>query len=74
MWITTEGKRSDLKAIKEFGRIIKSLFILTYYDDIKLRQRIEKQLNRIELSNKFGRAVFGMATARPGNGARGWSG
>lgn len=46
------------KAIKEFGRIIKSLFILTYYDDVKLRQRIEKQLNRIELSNKFGNAVF----------------
>jgi len=45
-------------AIKEFGRIIKSIFILTYLDDLKLRQRIEKQLNRIELSNKFGRAVF----------------
>lgn len=46
------------KAIKEFGRIIKSLFILTYLDDMKLRQRIEKQLNRIELSNKFSHAVF----------------
>ena len=46
------------KALKEFGRIIKSLFILTYYDDIKLRQRIEKQLNRIESSNKFAKAVF----------------
>lgn len=46
------------KAIKEFGRIIKSLFILTYLDDMKLRQRIEKQLNRIELSNKFSNAVF----------------
>jgi len=46
------------KAIKEFGRIIKSLFILTYFDDVKLRQRIEKQLNRIELSNKFSNAVF----------------
>lgn len=46
------------KAIKEFGRILKSLFILTYLDDMKLRQRIEKQLNRIELSNKFSNAVF----------------
>jgi TnpA family transposase len=46
------------KALKEFGRIIKSLFILTSYDDVKLRQRIEKQLNRIELSNKFSNAVF----------------
>jgi hypothetical protein len=46
------------KAIKEFGRVIKSLFILTYFDDVKLRQRIEKQLNRIESSNKFAKAVF----------------
>ena len=46
------------KAIKEFGRIIKSLFILTYIDDVELRQQIELQLNRVELSNKFGRAVF----------------
>lgn len=46
------------KALKEFGRIIKSIFILTYYHDVKLRQRIEKQLNRIELSNKFSNAIF----------------
>lgn len=46
------------KALKEFGRIIKSLFILTYFDDMRLRQRIEKQLNRVELSNKFSNAVF----------------
>lgn len=46
------------RALKEFGRIIKSIFILKFYDDLSLRQRIEKQLNRIELSNKFARAVF----------------
>lgn len=46
------------QALKEFGRIIKSIFILKYYDDLCLRQRIEKQLNRIELSNKFAKAVF----------------
>jgi TnpA family transposase len=46
------------KAIKEFGRIVKSLFVLTYFDDVKLRQRIEKQLNRIESSNKFSKAIF----------------
>lgn len=57
--LSSYAKNNPLyKAIKEFGRIIKSLFLLTYYDDVKLRQRIEKQLNRIELSNKFGRAVF----------------
>lgn len=46
------------KALKEFGRIIKSQFILTYYDDLKLRQQIQKQLNRVELTNKFAHAVF----------------
>lgn len=46
------------KALKEFGRIVKSIFILTYYDNLELRQRIEKQLNKIELSNKFSKAVF----------------
>ena len=29
-------------ALKEFGRIMKSHFLLTYYDDMELRQRIEK--------------------------------
>lgn len=46
------------KALKEFGRIIKSIFILTYFDDVELRQRIEKQLNKVELSNRFSKAVF----------------
>lgn len=46
------------KALKEFGRIIKSIFILTYYDDLKLRQSIEKQLNKVELSHKFSKAIF----------------
>ncbi len=45
-------------ALKEFGRIIKTNYILTYIDDVRLRQRIEKQLNKIELSNKFAKAVF----------------
>jgi TnpA family transposase len=46
------------QALKEFGRIMKSHFILTYFDDLELRQRIEKQLNRVELSNKFAKAIF----------------
>ena len=45
-------------ALKEFGRIMKSHFLLTYYDDVELRQRIEKQLNRVELSNKLAKAIF----------------
>ena len=45
-------------ALKEFGALIKSNFILTYFDDVGLRQRVEKQLNRIELSNKLAKAIF----------------
>jgi TnpA family transposase len=46
------------RALKEFGRIIKTQFILTYYDDVELRQQIHKQLNRVEQANKFSHAVF----------------
>lgn len=46
------------KALKEFGRIIKTQFILTYYDNVELRQQIHKQLNRVEQANKFSHAVF----------------
>ena len=45
-------------AIKEFGKIIKTDFLLTYIDDVGLRQRIEKQLNKIESANRFSKAVF----------------
>ena len=45
------------QALKAFGQIIKSLFILRYVDNLELRQAIEKQLNKVELSNKFARAV-----------------
>ena len=43
--------------MKEFGKIHKSLFILKYCDDCAFRQSIEAQLNKIENSNKFSKAV-----------------
>jgi TnpA family transposase len=46
------------RALKQFGRIIKTLFLLKYIDDVELRQMIEKMLNKLESSNKFGKAVF----------------
>ncbi len=45
------------EALKEFGRIIKSIFILKYVDDVEWRQAIEKQLNKGELANKFSAAI-----------------
>ncbi|MCP4288105.1 MAG: Tn3 family transposase, partial [Gammaproteobacteria bacterium] len=50
-------QHSLYQALKAFGQIIKSLFILRYIDDLELRQAIEKQLNKVELANKFTRAV-----------------
>mgnify|MGYP000503885809 CR=1 FL=1 len=46
------------KTLREFGRIIKTNYILTYINDLSFRKSIEKQLNRIEASHKFARAVF----------------
>ena len=45
------------RALKSFGKIIKSIFILRYIDDLELRQAIEKQLNKKENSHQFSRAV-----------------
>lgn len=45
------------EALKEYGRITKSLFILEYIDNVQFRQIIEKQLNKGELANKFASAI-----------------
>ncbi len=45
------------RALKEFGRLRKTLFILHYMQDMDFRQAIEKQLNRGENSNKFSKAI-----------------
>lgn len=46
------------RAIKAFGQIIKSVFLLKYIDDVMLRHSIQRQLNIGENSNKFSKAVF----------------
>lgn len=57
--LTSYSKHHKLyTAIKEFGKLIKTIFLLTYIDDVELRQRIEKQLNKVEASNRFSKAVF----------------
>ena len=45
------------QGLKAFGQIIKSEFILNYLNDVELRQSIEKQLNKVELANRFTKAV-----------------
>jgi len=57
--LSSYSKKNPLyKAIKEVGRIYKTIFLLRYYDEVLLRQNIEKQLNRVELSHHFAKAVF----------------
>jgi TnpA family transposase len=51
------NKHPLYQALKEFGKIIKTLFILQYVDDVELRQSIEKQLSKIEQSQKFAKAI-----------------
>lgn len=45
------------RALKELGKIHKSLFILKWIDLLPLRQRVEKQLNKGEQVNRFANAV-----------------
>jgi TnpA family transposase len=45
-------------ALKNLGKIIKTIFILEYIDNLELRQAIEMQLNKTESINKFSKAVF----------------
>ena len=45
------------QALKEFGKMPKSLFILKYVDNPAFRQSIEKQLNKVESSHKFAKAI-----------------
>ena len=57
--LTSYSRKHKLyQALREFGRIIKTRFLLTYIDDVSLRQQIEKQLNKVENANKFSKAVF----------------
>ena len=57
--LTSYSKHHKLyTAIKEFGKIIKTNFLLVYIDKVELRQRIEKQLNKSEASNRFAKAIF----------------
>jgi TnpA family transposase len=46
------------RPLKEFGQIIETIFILRYIDEEKIRQAVEKELNKLEHSQKFAKAVF----------------
>ena len=50
-------QRGLYQALKAFGQIPKSLFILRYIDETPLRMAIEKVLNGVEHVHRFTRAV-----------------
>ena len=45
------------QSLKEFGKILKSDFLLRFIDEVELRQAIEKQLNKGENANQFSKAI-----------------
>lgn len=51
------GKNLVYDALREFGRIIKTLYLLRYADSIDLRKAVHKQLNKGEAGNKLDRAL-----------------
>jgi TnpA family transposase len=45
-------------ALRELGRAVRTEFLLRYMDDQDLRKRIDDQLNKLESTHTFARAVF----------------
>lgn len=52
-------KNPFYRALKNFGNIFKTFFILKFIDNTELRQSIIKQLNKMESANKFAVAIQG---------------
>lgn len=51
-------KHPVYQALKELGKVLRTLFLLKYMDDSSLRKRIDDQLDKIESAHRFARAVF----------------
>ncbi len=45
-------------ALRELGRAVRTEFLLRYMDDQDLRKRIDDQLDKLESTHQFARAVF----------------
>lgn len=46
------------RGLKEFGRLIKSIVITRYVDDVSMRQRVHRQLNRGESIHHLVKSVW----------------
>ncbi len=57
--LSASKKASDLyKAIKELGQLLRSHYIVNYLKNEELRRSVQKQLNRVELGQRFSSALF----------------
>lgn len=52
------------KALREMGRIEKTIFILDYLSNKKLRRKVQRGLNKGEAMNSLVRAIFFWKTWR----------
>lgn len=46
------------RGMKEFGRLIKSIFLVRYIDNVAMRQRVHRQLNRSESIHQLVKSVW----------------
>ncbi|MCO4091482.1 MAG: transposase [Sphingorhabdus sp.] len=56
------------RALQEFGRLIKTLYMLRFIDDESYRRRILVQLNRGEGRHQLARVIFTVVAANCGSG------
>jgi TnpA family transposase len=56
-------------ALRELGRIERTLFILSWLQSVDLRRRVHVGLNKGEARNALARAVFSAASGRSGTAA-----
>tara|TARA_B100000614_G_C14409307_1_gene437092 strand:+ start:167 stop:481 length:315 start_codon:yes stop_codon:yes gene_type:complete len=61
----SSSKPSDLaKALRELGRIERTMFMIEWYTSPALRRRCQAGLNKGEAAHKLKRAVFSMSVAK----------
>lgn len=58
-WVTTYPRQNGLAiALRDLGRIERTLFILDWLQNVELRRRVHAGLNKGEARNALARAVF----------------
>ncbi|UAT32900.1 Tn3 family transposase (plasmid) [Bacillus badius] len=57
--LSNDSKKNRLyKAFRELGRVVRTVFLLKYISDIKLREQITASTNKVEAYNGFSKWLF----------------